>query len=175
MRWITISVIDMFEDSPSYKAGLKVGDIILKVDGESYEIISKNGYNQLDMSPYVGTLGTHSVSMYATVDKYTSPTIKFNLVITSTTELYLSTTFVNGSEYTYGVPISINYRLSKKSTELFDVYIFLDDVLEKTEIAFELLKFLVNNYNKGVSYWKIKSSVISTYILNIVCLMELAE
>ena len=44
----TISVIDMFEDSPSYKAGLKVGDIILKVDGESYE-----GKNSNDISNYI--------------------------------------------------------------------------------------------------------------------------
>ena len=124
----------------------------LTVDGESYEIISKNGYNQLDMSPYVGTLGTHSVSMYATVDKYTSPTIKFNLVITSTTELYLSTTFVNGSEYTYGVPISINYRLSKKSTELFDVYIFLDDVLEKTQ------ELTVGSY-----YWTLNKATVGEH------------
>ena len=124
----------------------------LTVDGESYEIISKNGYNQLDMSPYVSTLGTHSVSMYATVDKYTSPTIKFNLVITSTTELYLSTTFVNGSEYTYGVPISINYRLSKKSTELFDVYIFLDDVLEKTQ------ELTVGSY-----YWTLNKATVGEH------------
>lgn len=128
----------------------------LTVDGESYEIISKNGYNQLDMSPYVGTLGTHSVSMYATVDKYTSPTIKFNLVITSTTELYLSTTFVNGSEYTYGVPISINYRLSKKSTELFDVYIFLDDVLEKTQ------ELTVGSY-----YWTLNKATVGEHKVTI--------
>lgn len=44
----TISVIDMFENSPSYKAGLKVGDIILKVDGESYE-----GKNSNDISNYI--------------------------------------------------------------------------------------------------------------------------
>ena len=48
----TISVIDMFEDSPSYKAGLKVGDIILKVDGESYE-----GKNSNDISNYIKNSG----------------------------------------------------------------------------------------------------------------------
>lgn len=32
-----IVVISVFEDSPAEKAGLEVGDIILKVDGESYE------------------------------------------------------------------------------------------------------------------------------------------
>ena len=33
----TIEVVSVFDDSPSQKAGLEVGDIILKVDGESYE------------------------------------------------------------------------------------------------------------------------------------------
>lgn len=130
------------------------GDIILHltIDGTEYNIPSKNGYNQLDLGKYVSTLGTHTVSMYATVDKYTSSTIAFNLVITSTTELYLSTTFVNGSEYTYGVPISINYRLSKKSTELFDVYIFLDDVLEKTQ------ELTVGSY-----YWTLNKAAVGEH------------
>ena len=48
----TISVIDMFDDSPSYKAGLKVGDVILKVDGESYE-----GKNSNDISNYIKNSG----------------------------------------------------------------------------------------------------------------------
>lgn len=130
------------------------GDIILHltIDGTEYNIPSKNGYNQLDLGKYVSTLGTHTVSMYATVDKYTSSTIAFNLVITSTTELYLSTTFVDGSEYTYGVPISINYRLSKKSTELFDVYIFLDDVLEKTQ------ELTVGSY-----YWTLNKAAVGEH------------
>ena len=52
----TISVIDMFEDSPSYKAGLKVGDIILKVDGESYE-----GKNSNDISNYIKSSGKSKI------------------------------------------------------------------------------------------------------------------
>lgn len=52
----TISVIDMFEDSPSYKAGLKVGDIILKVDGESYE-----GKSSTDISNYVKNSGKSKI------------------------------------------------------------------------------------------------------------------
>ena len=52
----TISVIDMFEDSPSYKAGLKVGDIILKVDGESYE-----GKNSNDISNYIKNSGKSKI------------------------------------------------------------------------------------------------------------------
>lgn len=52
----TISVIDMFEDSPSYKAGLKVGDIIIKVDGESYE-----GKNSNDISNYIKNSGKSKI------------------------------------------------------------------------------------------------------------------
>ena len=52
----TISVIDMFEDSPSYKAGLKVGDVILKVDGESYE-----GKNSNDISNYIKNSGKSKI------------------------------------------------------------------------------------------------------------------
>lgn len=52
----TISVIDMFEDSPSCKAGLKVGDIILKVDGESYE-----GKNSNDISNYIKNSGKSKI------------------------------------------------------------------------------------------------------------------
>ena len=46
----------MFEDSPSYKAGLKVGDIILKVDGESYE-----GKNSNDISNYIKNSGKSKI------------------------------------------------------------------------------------------------------------------
>ena len=52
----TISVIDMLDDSPSYKAGLKVGDVILKVDGESYE-----GKNSNDISNYIKNSGKSKI------------------------------------------------------------------------------------------------------------------
>lgn len=52
----TISVIDMFENSPSYKAGLKVGDVIFKVDGESYE-----GKNSNDISNYIKNSGKSKI------------------------------------------------------------------------------------------------------------------
>lgn len=45
-----IIVVDMFEDSPSKKAGLEIGDIIIKIDGEDY-----SDKNSTDMSNYVKT------------------------------------------------------------------------------------------------------------------------
>ena len=52
----TITVIEVFDDSPSHKAGIKVGDIILKVDGESYE-----GKSGSDISNYVKNSGKDKV------------------------------------------------------------------------------------------------------------------
>ena len=43
-----IIVVDMFEDSPSKKAGLEIGDIITKIDGEDY-----SGKTSSDMSNYI--------------------------------------------------------------------------------------------------------------------------
>lgn len=44
----TITVVQVFEESPSDKAGLKVGDTILKVDGEEYK-----DKNSIDVSNYI--------------------------------------------------------------------------------------------------------------------------
>lgn len=52
----TITVIEVFDDSPAYKAGIKVGDIILKVDGKSYE-----GKSGSDISNYVKNSGKDKV------------------------------------------------------------------------------------------------------------------
>ena len=52
----TIGVVSVFEDSPSKKAGLEVGDIILKVDGESYE-----GKTSADISNYIKDSGKDKV------------------------------------------------------------------------------------------------------------------
>lgn len=43
-----IVVVDMFKDSPAEKSGLKVGDIIIKIDGEDFV-----GKSSTDMSNYV--------------------------------------------------------------------------------------------------------------------------
>ena len=43
-----IVVVDMFKDSPAEKAGLKVGDVIIKIDGEDFV-----GKSSTDMSNYV--------------------------------------------------------------------------------------------------------------------------
>ena len=104
----------------------------LTIDGETTEYTSVNGYNFIDILGSDLGLGTHSVEMHSTVGKYTSGTLRFNVVIISTTELYLSSTFVSGSSYVYGSLISVNYRLSKQSTEEFNVHLKIDDKTIKT-------------------------------------------
>ena len=134
------------------------GDITLylTIDGVNYELSSVNGYNYFMLNDYNLGLGTHSISMYATVDKYTSKTISFNVAIVSTTELYLSSTFVNGSKFTYGVPISVNYRLSKKSTETYNVYLYIDNNLTKTQ-----------SLSVGSYYWTLPTLEVGRHDLRI--------
>lgn len=52
----TIVVVEVFENSPAFKAGLEVGDIITKVDNESTE-----GKNSTDISSYIKDSGKSKV------------------------------------------------------------------------------------------------------------------
>jgi len=52
----SIVVVSVFEDSPAKKAGLEVGDIILKVDGESYE-----GKTSTELSSYIKDSGKQKI------------------------------------------------------------------------------------------------------------------
>lgn len=52
----TIKVVSIFDNSPSFKAGLEVNDIITKVDGESYE-----GKSSVDISNYIKNSGKNKV------------------------------------------------------------------------------------------------------------------
>lgn len=111
------------------------GEIILHltVDGTTYEIPSINGQNSYMFNQLNLSLGSHSVSMYASVGTYTSKTISFNLVIVSTDVLYLTSTFNQEKEYEYGSIISVDYRLSKASSESFDVTIVVDGTIMKEQ------------------------------------------
>ena len=128
----------------------------ITIDGISTEYNSTNGDNFIDLLASNLGLGTHGVSMFSTVDKYVSKTINYNLVIVSTTELFLSSTFANGSEYDYGQLINVNYRLSKKSTEEFNVYLKIDDNVVKTQ------KIPIGNY-----YWTINNLSVGSHKLTI--------
>lgn len=128
----------------------------LTIDGNTTEYTSVNGNNFIDLLGSDLGLGTHAVELYSTVDKYTSNKLTFNVVIISTTELYLSSTFVSGSEFTYGSLISVNYRLSKQSTEEFNVYLKIDDKTVKSVVA------TVGNY-----FWTIQNLEVGEHKLTI--------
>lgn len=130
--------------------------LTLDIDNNVTTYIAVNGGNFIDIAAADLGLGTHVVKMYATVGKYTSKTLSFNLVIVSTTELYLSSSFDQTKDYTYGVPISVNYRLSKQSTEEFNVSLKIDDKTVKTQ------KLTVGSY-----YWTIQSLSEGTHTLTI--------
>ena len=130
--------------------------LTLDIDNNVTTYTAVNGGNFIDITAADLGLGTHAVKMYATVGKYTSRTLSFNLVIVSTTELYLSSSFDQTKEYTYGVPISVNYRLSKQSTEEFNVYLKIDGETVKTQ------KLTVGSY-----YWTIQSLSEGTHTLTI--------
>ncbi len=51
-----IVVIDVFDNSPASKAGLKIGDVVIKVDGQSY--LDKNGD---DVSNYIKDSGKDKI------------------------------------------------------------------------------------------------------------------
>ena len=130
--------------------------LTLDIDNNVTTYTAVNGGNFIDIIAADLGLGTHAVKMYATVGKYTSRTLSFNLVIVSTTELYLSSSFDQTKEYTYGVPISVNYRLSKQSTEEFNVYLKIDGETVKTQ------KLTVGSY-----YWTIQSLSEGNHTLTI--------
>ena len=130
--------------------------LYLSIDGVETQHTSNIGDNYIDLQASDFGLGTHAVIMYAKVSKYTSRRISFNLVIVSTTELYLSSNFANNQEFTYGVPIQIDYRLSKKSTEQFNINLKIDETTVKTQTL-----------TVGSYYWTIQSLEIGAHTIEI--------
>lgn len=130
--------------------------LYMTIDGQQKKYTSVNGYNYIEIIASDLGLGTHSVKMWATVDKYVSKTLSFNLVIVSTDTLYLSSTFESGSVYDYGTPVVINYRLSKISTEEYRVLIKVDGQLIKTQTV-----------TIGSYYWTTSNLSVGPHVITI--------
>ena len=97
----------------------------------NYEAKTTNctsGYNDISITGL--SVGIHTVKMKVTDGDYESSEVTFNIIIIDSSKLYLTTDFDN-SDQTYGVPISINYRISYGETDKFPVKLYLDDSLYK--------------------------------------------
>lgn len=154
---VDYGVTDVIKMPYNIETGVE-GEITLHltVNGVKHEIPSVSGYNEYTLSNLGLGLGIHSISMYATVGKYTSSKISFNVAIVSTTELHLSSKFVSGSKFAYGVPIPIDYRLSKISTETYTVELIVNGKIDKTQ------RLQVGSY-----YWTITNLPVGVHTLTI--------
>lgn len=125
----------------------------LTVGFETTQVTCRNGYNEYTFRGL--GVGVHPVSLYLTSGPYKTPVQNFNIVVVNSQNLYVSTTFLGG-EFEYGVPIQVNYRVSKFSTETFTVNLYVDDQLTKT------LQLQAGSY-----YWTLSTLSIGTHSLKI--------
>ena len=103
-------------------------------------------------------IGVHTVTMIVTSGIYRSKMYKFNLVIVSSYNLYVSSTF-EGGEFEFGVPIIVDYRISKLSSETFTVNLILDDIVQKTvKVPSGVYTWTISNLGVGSHVIKIEAS-----------------
>lgn len=126
----------------------------MTVDYEESEVTCDQGFNEYYF-PKMGP-GIHRISFYLTSGPYTTSVQTFNIVVVSTNSLYVSSSFVDKSQYPVGIPVSIQYRISKASTEEFDVKLYLNGRLSKE------LKCVPSTY-----YWTLNDLDIDTYDVKI--------
>ena len=114
------------------------GEITLEIviDGITLEpIVCANGYNSIYLNRFITSVGVHAVTMQAFVGEYHSKPMNFNIVISSSTQLMVSTTLQEGSKFDFGNPIQVPYRISKLGSEVFTVEFYIDEVLVRTASA----------------------------------------
>ena len=131
-------------------------DIVLHmtIDSAINDYVVEVGYNEFDFTGL--SVGVHRVSFYLTSGVYKTKTFSFNIVVVDGANLYVSSTFDTSSDITYGVPVNIPYRISKHSTELFDVVFSIDGVVNKTV-----------SVNAGSYYWTINDLTLGEHTLKI--------
>ena len=126
----------------------------MTIDYDDYEIDCKIGYNEYSF-PQLG-VGIHAVTLYITDGTYSTAVRKFNIVIVNSVSLYISSTFEDGSEHSLGVPIQVQYRISKASNEYFDVKLYLNGKESKTLSC-----------SPGTYYWTLNDLEIGDHSIKI--------
>lgn len=171
LEWLVICGGLEFSLNFDYEADYSITDIItmqytvssigeepiilhLKIDYDEYEIISSNGVNTYTFQEL--GVGIHEVEMYLTSGEYITPVTKFNMVVINANSLYVSSTFIDGTEFTYGTPVTIQYRISKATQETFTVKLYLNDELDKTMEA-----------TAGTYYWTLNNIPVGAYTAKI--------
>lgn len=135
---------------PFYTTTELSGTITLEmvIDGIPLDPIEcANGYNSLYLNKYITGVGVHAVKMQAFVGDYHSKILNFNVVISSSTQLILSTDLLEGTKFEYGNPIQMSYRISKLGSEVFTVEFYIDEILIRT-----------SNVQTGNYYWTISGT-----------------
>lgn len=135
---------------PFYTTTELSGTITLEmvIDGIPLDPIEcANGYNSLYLNKYITGVGVHAVKMQAFVGDYHSKILNFNVVISSSTQLILSTDLLEGTKFEYGNPIQMSYRISKLGSEVFTVEFYIDEILVRT-----------SNVQTGNYYWTISGT-----------------
>ena len=131
----------------------------LTVGSNITQVACQNGYNE-HIFKDLG-VGIHKVSFYFTTGKYKTKTFNFNLVVVNSKNLYVSSTFESG-EFTFGTPLTVNYRVSKLSSELFTVNLIIDDVVTKTlEVTAGSYYWTISSLSLGDHKLKIEASSLS--------------
>lgn len=133
----------------------------MTIDHNTTDVVCNKGYNEYTFSKL--GVGIHTISYYLESDKYTSRTISFNLVIVDSDSLYVTMTIPN-DKYRYGVTIPVNYRISKMSSETFNIQLYIDDTLSKQVQA-----------GAGTYYWNVSGLTEGDHKLKVVASSELGE
>ena len=125
----------------------------MTIDYDTYEIECIQGVNEYTFKGL--GVGIHKINFYVESGPYKSKNFEFNIIIVNSNSLYVSTLF-QGGDFEYGYPIAISYRISKASTEQFNVRFLLDGKLVKTAQS-----------GVGSYYWTLNSIELGTHTWSI--------
>lgn len=126
----------------------------LTVDYDTYEVVCNQGFNEYTFENL--GVGIHKISFYFTSGPYSTSVTNYNIIVVSSNSLYISSTFINGTAFKYGIPVPVQYRISKNSSEVFTVNMFIDGTLSKTVEC-----------TPGTYYWTINNLEVGTHDLTI--------